>query len=89
MRMIYQSRTNIACIFVVASTLANCSAGSDTCNSASYSSLIGANIAAVTLPADLNMRLVWDNDPVTNDYVAERINVEVDGQGFIRRINCG
>ncbi|MEM9797743.1 MAG: I78 family peptidase inhibitor [Pseudomonadota bacterium] len=61
----------------------------DLCGAANYQSLIGANIAAVTLPADLNARVIGPDTAVTMDFVLERLNVEFDAAGIIQRVRCG
>ncbi|WP_249218915.1 I78 family peptidase inhibitor [Loktanella sp. SALINAS62] len=61
----------------------------DGCGAASYSGLMGQNIAAVTLPADLNARVIGPNDMVTMDYIESRINFETDSFGVITAITCG
>ena len=64
-------------------------ANTDTCNSDGYTWLLGSNIAAVTLPASLIMRIVSEADLVTMDYDPKRLNIEVDTQGSIREVSCG
>ncbi|QBF30300.1 I78 family peptidase inhibitor [Thalassococcus sp. S3] len=61
----------------------------DTCGASGYQSLIGQPIAAVTLPADLNMRIVGPGDIVTMEYDASRLNFETDEMGVIQRVTCG
>ncbi|MEJ6394255.1 I78 family peptidase inhibitor [Gymnodinialimonas sp. 2305UL16-5] len=78
-----------ALILAPAMILAGCQGEADTCNSAGYSSLVGSNIAAVTLPADLNMRIIGPDDLVTTDFAPERLNIEVDATGTIQRLTCG
>lgn len=89
MKTICQTRALCVVIFAATTMLANCSNETDTCKSAAYANLIGANIAAVTLPAGLNMRIVNETDLVTTDYVAERLNIEIDAQGNVQRVSCG
>ena len=64
-------------------------AETDTCGASDYQSLVGANIAAVTLPADLNDRLIRPGDMVTMDFDPTRINFRLDGRGHIIAIDCG
>ena len=61
----------------------------DACSAADYQSLTGARLAAVTLPADLNIRIIGPGQVVTTDYDAERLNIDVDVVGNIIRVYCG
>jgi len=61
----------------------------EACKSGDYNATLGSNIAAITLPADLNHRIIGPNDIVTQDYVPERINFYTDEEGTITRISCG
>ncbi|MCK0168631.1 I78 family peptidase inhibitor [Jannaschia sp. S6380] len=61
----------------------------DPCRAREYAALVGANIAAVSLPADLNHRIVPPDSAVTLDFVPERLNVLVDRQGRIFGLRCG
>ena len=64
-------------------------AASDQCGAAGYQSLIGSNIAAITLPADLNHRIIGPNTAVTRDYILTRLNIYTDANGVVTRVNCG
>lgn len=61
----------------------------DTCGAQGYQSLVGSPLAAVTLPASLNSRIIQPGDLVTQDYAEDRINFELDEQGRITRVSCG
>ena len=61
----------------------------DACGASGYQSLVGAQLAAVTLPADLGARVIGPDDVVTTDFSAERMNIEVDAEGRITRVYCG
>ncbi|MEJ6396835.1 I78 family peptidase inhibitor [Yoonia sp. 208BN28-4] len=61
----------------------------DTCGKDDYAALVGANLAAVTLPADLNDRVIGPDDAVTLDFQPDRLNFFVDEAGLITRISCG
>lgn len=80
---------------VMAASLAACqSIGSpeddaDACNASSYNGMVGTSIAAVTLPSDLNHRIIGPDTAVTFDYVPERLNFHVDRAGKILEITCG
>jgi hypothetical protein len=60
----------------------------DTCGAAQYSSLVGANIAAVTLPAGPNIRVIQPDSMVTQDFKADRLNIIVDNAGVITSLEC-
>lgn len=60
----------------------------DTCGAAQYSSLVGSNFAAVTFPAGANIRIIQPNQPVTQDFSAERLNVITDANGLITGLEC-
>jgi hypothetical protein len=84
---------------MTAITLAGCSAipsGSaepvdptDPCGAQGYTSLLGSNFAAVTLPADLNDRVVGAGIAVTQDYDPSRLNIETTADGMIIGLSCG
>ena len=61
----------------------------DPCGAADYAGLVGANVAAVTLPANLNHRVIYPDTAVTMDFVPERLNVEVTADGTVVRLRCG
>lgn len=60
-----------------------------TCDAVSYSAIVGLNIAAVTLPADLEQRVIYPDMAWTDDYRPNRLNIFVSETGTIRRISCG
>jgi hypothetical protein len=61
----------------------------DLCKASEYQSLIGANVAAVTLPADLFHRIYKEGDAVTKDYRQDRLNIVTDENGVIIEVKCG
>ncbi len=61
----------------------------DTCGMAAYSSFVGTNVAAVTLPADKPVRVLKQGQPMTLEFLAERLNIETDDDGIILRLFCG
>ena len=63
--------------------------GEDACGASGYQALVGAPLAAVTLPADLGARIIREGDAVTMDFNAERMNIEVDAEGRVTRVFCG
>ena len=83
------SSSALAVLAVLA--LTGCAAGEakDTCGAEGYQSLVGSPLAAVTLPASLNSRIIRPGDLVTQDYAEDRINFELDEEGRITRISCG
>ena len=64
-------------------------ASTDQCGASGYQSLLGSNIAAITLPADLNHRIIGPNTAVTKDYVLTRLNIYTDENGVVTKVNCG
>lgn len=85
----------IAAIVVICGVLAGCDplprppGGPAACPAPGYQSLIGKPLAAVTLPADLDLRIIQPGDAVTRDFRPERLNVVVDAKGVIARVYCG
>ncbi len=61
----------------------------DTCGASDYASFIGTNIAAITLPADLDHRVVGPDSILTQDFVETRLNINVDENGVIQSLTCG
>ena len=59
------------------------------CPAPDYESLVGTNIAAVTLPADLETRIYEEGSALTQDFRPERMNIETDSAGRILRLWCG
>lgn len=59
------------------------------CDPAQHQALVGQNIGAVTLPAELPQRVISPGEPVTEDYNPARLNIFVDPKGWIARITCG
>lgn len=60
----------------------------DTCNGAQYRAMVGANIAAVTLPADSGIRVIGPDTVVTEDFRPDRINIRTDANGVITAVEC-
>ena len=61
----------------------------DTCGANDYASLIGSPLAAVTLPADLNDRVIEPDSAVTMDFAPDRLNIYLDEAGTIISLSCG
>ena len=63
-------------------------AGPDTCNAAAYAGLIGQDaVTALAVPdPKREYRL---GQPVTSDFVANRINIKLDDTDVIVAIDCG
>lgn len=61
----------------------------DTCGRAGYAGLIGANIAAVTLPASPDLRVFQEGSAVTQDFRPTRTNIVFADGGEIIRVYCG
>lgn len=61
----------------------------ETCGAAGHQSLVGSQLAAVTLPADLDARIIGPDTMVTQDYRPGRLNIAVDESGTITRVYCG
>lgn len=59
------------------------------CPEQEYSWLIGQNIAEVSLPSDLNDRIIAPDTPVTQDFRPDRLNIMIDEDGFITDLDCG
>ena len=83
-------------IVMTALLLAGCQAaegpppgGDDPCGARQYRSLVGAPVAAVTLPTGLDLRIVGPDDAVTMDYVETRLNLRTDAEGVILAVTCG
>ncbi|MGD9980052.1 MAG: I78 family peptidase inhibitor [Hyphomonadaceae bacterium] len=60
----------------------------DACGASQYRAMIGTNIAAATFPAGANIRIIQPNQPVTQDFSAERLNVITDANGVITSLEC-
>lgn len=60
----------------------------DTCGASQYRAMIGTNIAAATFPSDGNIRVIMPNQPVTQDFRADRLNVMTDANGVITSLEC-
>ncbi len=59
------------------------------CGASGYQSLLGSNIAAITLPGDLGARIYRRGDPVTMDHRPDRLNIETDDLGQVLSVHCG
>jgi hypothetical protein len=60
-----------------------------TCPADGYATLVGQPLAAVTLPADLDARIIGPDTVVTMDFDPTRMNIYVDEDGVIQRVACG
>jgi hypothetical protein len=53
-------------------------------------SLIGRNVAALSFPADANVRVVCTTCPTTRDYRPDRLNVRFNQEtGIVEQVDCG
>lgn len=59
------------------------------CDPVGNQALVGQNIGAVTLPANLPQRIISEGEFVTQDYNPDRLNIFVDPKGWIGRVTCG
>lgn len=59
----------------------------DTCGAQQYASMIGTNVAAVTVPE--GVRVIGPDTVVTMDFRADRVNIRTDAQGVITAVDCG
>lgn len=66
------------------------SEANDTCGASMYAALIGQPINGQGVPGQSRLtRHILPGTQVTMDYVAQRMNIEADAGGVIRKINCG
>jgi len=61
----------------------------DDCGASDYQRLVGQPLAAVTLPTDVETRIIGPDTAVTTDHRPNRLNIEVDRSGSIERVYCG
>ena len=63
----------------------------DSCGAHAAAHLIGKDAAAVSALANRRdpIRVISPGQPVTMDYLATRLNIELDAAGKIVRLNCG
>lgn len=62
--------------------------GPDTCNAAAYAGLIGQDaVTALAVPEPKREYRI--GQPVTLDYMAERINIKLDDTDIIVAVDCG
>lgn len=86
-------------LILTMTTLAGCSAipsggveavdPTDPCGAQGYTSFLGSNIAAITLPAGLNDRIVGPDTAVTTDFDPSRLNIETTADGLVIGLSCG
>ena len=66
------------------------SSANDTCGASMYAELLGQPINGKGVPGASRLtRHILPGTQVTMDYVAQRMNIEADAGGVIRKINCG
>ena len=88
MRKLFVTVACLAALGACAQTTSGGGDAEDTCGAAEYEALIGTNVAAVTFPADRNIRIIGPNQVVTQDFSAERLNVITDADGVITSLRC-
>lgn len=84
-------------IFAIAAmTLAGCAKNAeptheakDACPAADYEGLIGAQLAAVTLPSGLNMAVIDHDAEAPTPVDPSRMLVQLDDAGRIVSVTCG
>ena len=69
-------------------TQTSATGGADTCNAAAYQNLIGQDAVTALIIPDPK-RVFRLGEPVTQDYVAERVNVRLDDTDVIIAVGCG
>ena len=63
--------------------------GDDACGASGYQGLVGEPLAAVTLPADLDARIIEPDSAVTMEFRSDRLNIYVGRDGRVDRVSCG
>lgn len=61
----------------------------DACGADAYRGLVGRPLAVLTLPANLDARIIGPDTVVTMEHRADRLNIAVDGSGAIEKVYCG
>lgn len=61
----------------------------DECRAEANQWMVGRDLASVTMPADLEARIIGPDTMVTMDYDPLRTNIYVDDAGTITRAQCG
>ena len=61
----------------------------DACGARGYRALVGTDLAAVTIPSDLEARIIQPGDLVTQEYRPGRLNIRVVESGRILSVRCG
>ena len=81
---------------LLAIALAACEAGppdgpaaGDACGALGYQGTVGTPLALLSLPAELNDRIVRPGEAVTQDFRPDRINFELDENDVVERVTCG
>ena len=59
------------------------------CGANEYQGLVGQPLAAVTLPAEIDARIIGPDTAVTMDHRPDRLNIALNGSGIIERVYCG
>lgn len=60
------------------------------CGGTAVIALIGQPVSALPPTGGwATLRVIHPGEPVTEDYSATRLNVQIDGNGLIRALNCG
>lgn len=66
------------------------SSANDTCGAGLFKELIGKPLKGPGVPGESRVvRHITPGSRVTMDYIAQRMNIEADDTGAIRKINCG
>lgn len=65
-------------------------AAADTCNMTQYLTLVGKPATDPAVPAaSASVRVIKPGDQVTMDFLAARLNIEVDAAGNVASLRCG
>lgn len=60
------------------------------CDATAARSMIGQNVAAISFPADSNVRVVCTTCPTTRDHRPDRLNVRFNqATGIVESVDCG
>ena len=63
--------------------------GTVTCDAAAFQSLIGKGRDELELPDDLTVRMLREGQMRTMDHNPDRLNIELDSAGKVKRVFCG
>ncbi|MEM1379298.1 MAG: I78 family peptidase inhibitor [Pseudomonadota bacterium] len=63
--------------------------GDISCGAEDFQTFVGQDLEALTIPDDMNVRVLRPGTAVSMEYIADRMNIHIGLDGKVSRVTCG